>query len=144
MFAAHGRRTVNGQTRTRPKERPLNAIASRSLVGKTLSLAVLSAAALVASTPASAHRDGRWTTPPTAQRALDTSRYLSICKGIGSARPTPSSTINPATWLFRHFECQMTDQWAPTSRMFLGLVCVHTTASGRLLRSRIQQSRCRF
>jgi hypothetical protein len=122
----------------------MNAIASKSLIARTLSLAVLSAAALLASTPASAHRDGRWTTPPAVQRALDTPRYLSLCKGIGRARPTPSSNINPATWLFRHFECQITDQSAPASRMFLGFVCVHTTASGRLLRSRIQQYRCRF
>jgi hypothetical protein len=115
----------------------------RQLCLSMVSLALLVLVAAIAASPAAAHRSRRWMYPTAVQRAIGTPRYLPVCRGIGPARATNASNANPATWLFRHFQCELMDLWSPANQTAAGIVCVHTTSSSRLI-TNVQRKRCRF
>lgn len=108
--------------------------------------AVASAFAAGAVTPeASAHPGGSWRFPVEIQQALESrGAVLAICGGRGARRFTDRSTPNPATWLYRHFQCSIAD--GPTSGWRL---CIHTVGRrGLVISRRMHSSRgyrpCRF
>jgi hypothetical protein len=76
---------------------------------------------------ASEHPGGIWALGRQVELALlRTGTVLPTCSGRGAHRYGPSPSLNPSTWLYRHFECVVGD---PTSVQ----LCVHTLRTGRLV-----------
>ena len=95
-----------------------------------IAAAACATAALLASPPtmaARAHPGGVWALGRQVELALLRSgAVLPTCSGRGSYRYGVSRSTNPATWLYRHFECIVGD---PSSVQ----LCVHTLPTGRLV-----------
>jgi hypothetical protein len=127
---------MSDYTPTRMRPLPRLAIASAAVV-----------AALAFAATASAHSNGPWLYPLSVQSAIqDSTGYQAMCQGRGAVHYTSSSTWNPQTWKFRHFQCLLVDYSRPGQQLAVGNLCIHTRPGGGFSRSGLigPGSSCRF